>query len=69
GSWQNVVSVKLALLFATVDEDFTAPFDTKADYQLLDAAPFDPTPTANDHRRRKVVEATVALRNRQLSIN
>ena len=68
-NWEDVVSVKLALLFATVDQDFTAPFDTKADYQLLDAAPFDPTPGANDHRRRKIVEATVALRNRQLSGN
>ena len=67
--WQDVVSIKLALLFATVDEDFTAPLDTKADYQLLDAAPFDPTPAADDHRRRKIVEATVSLRNRQLSIN
>ena len=68
-AWEDVVSVKLALLFATVLEDFTTPFDTKADYQLLDAAPFDPTPLADDHRRRKIVEATVSLRNRQLSIN
>jgi type IV pilus assembly protein PilW len=68
-NWQNVVSVKLALLFATVDEDFTASFDTKADYQLLNAAPFDPTPGANDRRRRKIVEATVSLRNRQMSVN
>ena len=68
-NWADVVSVKLALLFATVDEDFTAPLDTKADYQLLNAAPFDPTPVADDHRRRKIVEATISLRNRQLSIN
>ena len=68
-NWEDVVSVKLALLFATVDQDFTAPLDTKADYQLLNAAPFDPTPAADDRRRRKIVEATVALRNRQLSIN
>jgi type IV pilus assembly protein PilW len=67
-NWANVVSVKLALLFATVDEDFTASFDT-ATYQLLDAAPFDPTPAADDRRRRKIVEATVSLRNRQLSSN
>ena len=64
-----MVSVKLALLFATVDEDFTAPLDTTNNYQLLNAAPFDPTPVADDHRRRKIVEATVSLRNRQLSIN
>ena len=65
-NWANVVSVKLAVLFATVEQDFTAPEDTKSDYQLLDAAAFDPTTGANDHRRRKIVEATVALRNRQL---
>jgi len=70
-NWENVVSVKLALLFATVDEDFTTPLDTRADYQLLNAAPFDPTPLAgtDDHRRRKIVEATVSLRNRQLSLD
>ena len=67
-NWANVVSVKLALLFATVDEDFTAPLDP-ATYQLLNAAPFDPTPVADDRRRRKIVEATVSLRNRQLSTN
>ena len=67
-SWQNVVTVKLALLFATVDEDFSAPFDTTT-YQLLNAAPFDPTPVTDDRRRRKIIEATVSLRNRQLSIN
>jgi type IV pilus assembly protein PilW len=68
-SWANVVSVKLALLFATVNEDFTAAFDVAANYQLLNAAPFDPTPAANDRRRRRIVEATVSLRNRQLSLN
>ena len=68
-NWEDVVSVKLALLFTTVDEDFTAPFDIRANYQLLNAAPFDPTPGANDHRRRKIVEATVSLRNRQMSLN
>ena len=67
-AWINVVSVKLALLFATVDEDFSAPFDTNS-YQLLNAALFDPTPVTDDRRRRKIVEATVSLRNRQLSIN
>jgi type IV pilus assembly protein PilW len=67
GDWVNVVSVKLAVLFATVEEDFSAPFDTKNDYQLLDQT-IDPTPGANDRRRRKVVEATVSLRNRQLSL-
>jgi type IV pilus assembly protein PilW len=68
-NWEDVVSVKLALLFTTADEDFTAPFDIRANYQLLNAAPFDPTPGANDHRRRKIVEATVSLRNRQMSLN
>jgi type IV pilus assembly protein PilW len=67
-NWADVVTVKLALLFATVDEDFSAPFDTTT-YQLLNAAPFDPTPVTDDRRRRKIIEATVSLRNRQLSIN
>ena len=68
-NWEDVVSVKLALLFSTVLEDFSAPFDRTANYQLLNAAPFDPTPVTDDHRRRKIVEATVSLRNRQMSIN
>jgi type IV pilus assembly protein PilW len=70
-NWEDVVTVKLALLFATVDEDFSAPLDATNNYQLLNAAPFDPTPGAgnDDRRRRKIVEATVSLRNRQLSIN
>ena len=74
--WSNVVSVKIALLFSTIEQDFSGPIDTKNDYQLLDEAAFDPTPdTAGcaspcrppDHRRRKILEATVSLRNRQLS--
>ena len=66
--WANVVSIKLAVLFSNVEQDFSGPLDTKNDYKLLDAADFDPTPTADDHRRRKIVEATVSLRNRQLSL-
>ena len=66
--WANVVSVKLAVLFANVEQDFSGPLDTKSDYKLLDAADFDPTPGADDHRRRKIVEATVSLRNRQLQL-
>ena len=66
--WANVVSVKLAVLFANVEQDFAGPLDTKSDYKLLDAADFDPTPGADDHRRRKIVEATVSLRNRQLQL-
>ena len=66
-NWEDVVSVKLAVLFATVEEDFSAPFDTKSDYRLLDQI-IDPTTGTNDRRRRKVVEATISLRNRQLSL-
>ena len=66
-NWENVVSVKIAVLFSTVEQDFSAPLDTDT-YQLLDEAAFDPTPGADDHRRRKILEATVSLRNRQLSI-
>jgi len=75
--WSNVVSVKIALLFSTVEQDFSGPIDTKNDYQLLDETAFDPTPDTvgcaspcrpPDHRRRKILEATVSLRNRQLSL-
>ena len=66
-NWEDVVSVKLAVLFATVDEDFSAAFDTKNEYRLLDEN-IDPTPGADDRRRRKVVEATISLRNRQLAL-
>ena len=65
-NWANVVSVKIAVLFATPDEDFSAPLNPDT-YTLLDVAGIDPTPAVDDRRRRKVVEATISLRNRQIS--
>lgn len=65
-NWANVVSVKLAVLFATPDEDFSAPLNTDT-YTLLNQVGIDPTPAVDDRRRRKVVEATISLRNRQMS--
>ncbi len=66
-NWANVVSVKIAVLFATPDEDFSAPLNPDT-YTLLDVAGIDPTPAVDDRRRRKVVEATISLRNRQISL-
>ena len=64
-NWANVVSVKIAVLFATPDEDFSAPLNPDT-YTLLDVVGIDPTPAVDDRRRRKVVEATISLRNRQI---
>ena len=65
-NWANVVSVKIAVLFATPDEDFSAPLNADT-YTLLNQVGVDPTPAVDDRRRRKVVEATISLRNRQIS--
>jgi type IV pilus assembly protein PilW len=59
GGWDNVVSVKFALLLRTVNEDNNYEVDT-ATYQLLDIN-FDPV---DDRRRRRVYSATVQIRNR-----
>lgn len=55
--WDKVVSVKLALLFAT--KAFGTELDT-ATYELLDQT-IDPT---DDLRQRRVTSVTVQLRNR-----
>lgn len=60
GGWDNVVSVQIALLFQTVDQDFRSELDTKT-YTLLNSAAYDPV---DDHRRRRIVTNTVQIRNR-----
>lgn len=55
--WQRVVSMKVALLFAT--EDYNIEPDTST-YDLLGTT-IDPS---NDNRRRKVASATIQMRNR-----
>jgi len=58
-NWDNVVSVRLWLLFRTVDETFSNPIDTRT-YNMA-GVNFDP---ADDHRRRRVVTNTIQIRNR-----
>jgi type IV pilus assembly protein PilW len=60
-NWDNVVSVQIALLFMTVDQDFTGDENTNT-YTLLNSAAYDPNP--NDYRRRRIVSNTVQIRNR-----
>ena len=60
GGWTNVISVKLALLFRTIEQNFHLDPDTQTHTLLNNAA----NPAAGDLRRRKVVNATVSIRNR-----
>jgi len=59
-NWDNVVSVRIALLMRTVEEDFSTELNTNT-YDLL-GTNFDPTP--DDHRRRRVFTNTIQVRNR-----
>ncbi len=56
---ENIVSVRLALLFRTVNEDRSNDLDTRT-YNLLGTV-FDPV---DDRRRRRVVTNTIQIRNR-----
>ncbi len=58
-NWNNVVSVRLALLINGVDQNFSSNQDTTT-YNMLgtNAGPF------NDYRRRKIFTNTVSIRNR-----
>ena len=58
-NWDNVVSVQIALLMRTVEENFDNDLDTRT-YNLL-GTNVDPT---DDHRRRRIFTATVQIRNR-----
>ena len=59
--WDNVVSVRFALLMRSIEE-YGADLDTRT-YTLLGRV-IDPTPVANDRRRRRVFTTTVEVRNR-----
>lgn len=65
GSWDNVVSVRLALLFRTIDENHQIEPDDKT-YNLLggSAAGGETVGPVNDHRRRRVFTTTIQIRNR-----
>ena len=58
-NWPNVVSMRLALLFSTAEENTGNDLDGKR-YDLLGTV----TNPANDRKRRRVVNATVQIRNR-----
>jgi len=59
GGWGNVVSVKIALLLRTLNEEQTNEIDTST-YNLLGTV-INPT---DDRRRRRVYSTTVQIRNR-----
>lgn len=58
-TWDNVVSVRISLLFRTVDENASNPVNDKT-YDMV-GVNFDP---ADDRRRRRVVTNTIQIRNR-----
>lgn len=60
GGWDNVVSVQIALLFQTIQQDYNSELNTNT-YTLLNSPAYDPV---DDHRRRRVVTNTVQIRNR-----
>ncbi len=59
GGWNNVVSVKIALLLRTVNEESSNEVDSST-YNLLGTT-INPT---DDRRRRRVYSTTVQIRNR-----
>lgn len=65
GAWTNVVSVRLALLFRTINENRQIEADTKT-YDLLGGSGNggETVGPVNDHRRRRVFTTTIQIRNR-----
>jgi type IV pilus assembly protein PilW len=59
GGWDNVVSVRVAILVRTIDSDPNNELDTST-YDLLGTV-IDPV---DDNRRRRVYSTTVQIRNR-----
>ena len=59
-NWDNVVSVRIALLVNSVEQNFSGNQDTTT-YTLLDDSSVGPF---NDYRRRKIFTNTVQIRNR-----
>ena len=58
-NWDNVVSVRLSLLFQTVDENFSNAVNEQT-YAMAEGT-YDPV---DDRRRRRVVTNTIQIRNR-----
>ena len=65
--WDNVVSVRLSLLFQTINENFQGGADTKT-YTLLGGtgAGGVTITSPNDHRRRRAFTTVIQLRNRSI---
>ena len=64
-SWNNVVSVRIALLFETVDENNQIEKDTQSHALLGGTGNGGYTvPAADDYRRRRVFTTTIQIRNR-----
>ncbi len=59
---EDVVSVRVALLLMTQDASLAGQNDTRT-YTLLDETVYDTATPANDRRLRRVMTATVDLRN------
>jgi type IV pilus assembly protein PilW len=59
---ENVVSVRVALLLMTQDTSLAGQIDTRT-YTLLDETVYDAATPANDRRLRRIMTATVDLRN------
>ncbi len=57
--WNNVVSVRIAILVRSPDENFSRPPDNNT-YTLLGTG----IPAAGDQRRRRVFNADIVIRNR-----
>jgi type IV pilus assembly protein PilW len=63
-SWSNVVSVRLSLLFRTVEQNFQIDPDTKT-YALLGGGTGGATVgPVKDYNRRRVFTTTIQIRNR-----
>lgn len=60
--WSDVVSVRIALLLETIEENFHGDVNTNQ-YTLLDAPA---TAAANDYRKRRVYTTTVKIRSRSI---
>ncbi len=58
GGWANVISVQLALLFRTIEQNFHIETDSQT-FNMLGKN----VPAAGDYRRRKLVNTTVMIRN------
>lgn len=62
-NWENVVSVRLALLVRSPDQNFGRPANRSA-YKLLNTDIYTVAAPPNDHYRRRIFNADISIRNR-----